>query len=42
MAVLFIAGNFSRLELKKEELKQVLLFVIVILLVFALVTYKLS
>lgn len=42
MAVLFVAGNFSQLELKKEELKQVMLFVIVILIIFAILTYKIS
>jgi hypothetical protein len=42
MAVLFVGGNFSRLELKREEIKQVVIFVIIILVVFAIVTLKLS
>ena len=41
MAFLFIAGNFRRLEWKKEELKQVGLFVIFILIIFAILSYKL-
>lgn len=40
MAAFFVAGNFSKLELKKEELKQVLIFVLVIIVVFALITLK--
>jgi hypothetical protein len=40
MAVLFVAGNFSKLELKKEELKQVLIFVLVIIVIFALISAK--
>ncbi|GAB4270962.1 MAG: hypothetical protein Kow0029_08250 [Candidatus Rifleibacteriota bacterium] len=41
MAALFVAGNFSKLELKKEELKQVLIFVIAILALFAIFTFML-
>lgn len=41
MAVLFVVGNFSRLQWKKEELKQVAVFVIFILILFAFITYKL-
>ncbi|MEW6709776.1 MAG: hypothetical protein AB1403_08155 [Candidatus Riflebacteria bacterium] len=42
MAVFFIIGNFSRLQWKKEELKQVAVFVIVILILFAILSYKLN
>lgn len=40
MAVLFVVGNFSKLEFKKEELKQVLIFVLVILVLFAFISLK--
>jgi hypothetical protein len=41
MAIFFVVGNFSRLQWKKEELKQVAVFVIVILILFAFISYKL-
>lgn len=34
MAVFFVAGNFAKLKLKREEIKQILVFFVVILAVF--------
>ncbi len=39
MAVIFVAGNFRQLELKREEIKQILIFSVVILAVFSAVTF---
>lgn len=39
MAAIFVAGNFSKLRLKREEMKQIAVFVFFILLVFAIITY---
>lgn len=39
MAAIFVAGNFSKLRLKREEMKQIIGFVILILLIFAIITY---
>jgi len=39
MALIFVAGNFRRLELKREEIKQILIFSVVILAVFSAVTF---
>lgn len=42
MAVLFVIGNFRRLEWKKEELRQVIVFIVVILVIFAIISYRLQ
>ncbi len=39
MAVFFVAGNFRRLEIKREEIKQILIFSVVILAAFSAVTF---
>ena len=39
MALIFVAGNFRRLELKREEIKQILIFSVIILAVFSAVTF---
>jgi hypothetical protein len=38
MAVIFVAGNFARLKLKREEVKQIVAFLVVISLVFAFIS----
>jgi len=38
MAVLFVVGNFKRLSLKKEEIRQILLFVVFIIIAFTLIS----
>ncbi|MDD3148325.1 MAG: hypothetical protein PHD82_13605 [Candidatus Riflebacteria bacterium] len=39
MAAIFVAGNFRRLELKREEIRQILIFSVVILALFSAVTF---
>jgi len=39
MALFFVAGNFRKLELKKEETKQILVFVVVILTIFSAISF---
>jgi len=39
MAVLFVAGNFGQLKLKREEIKQILIFLVVILLLFTAISH---
>ncbi|MBU1107424.1 MAG: hypothetical protein KKB51_12195 [Candidatus Riflebacteria bacterium] len=41
MAILFVAGNFRQLKLKKEEVRQILIFVVFIIIAFTLIS-KLS
>lgn len=38
MAVLFVAGNFSQLKLKREEIKQIAAFLLAILIIFTLIS----
>ncbi len=38
MAILFVAGNYRRLKLKKEEARQILLFVVFIIIAFTLIS----
>lgn len=38
MAILFVAGNFNQLKLKREEMKQIAIFLVVILIVFAIIS----
>ena len=39
MALLFVAGNFKKLELKREEIKQIMIFLVVILAIFSAISY---
>ena len=39
MAVLFVAGNFGQLKLKREEIKQILIFLVVILVLFTAISH---
>jgi len=38
MAILFVIGNYRRLSLKKEEIRQILLFVVFIIIAFTLIS----
>lgn len=38
MAAIFVAGNFGKLKLKKEEAKQIAVFVVLILLIFTVIS----
>lgn len=38
MALLFVAGNYSQLHLKKEEVRQILVFVVFIIIAFTLIS----
>ena len=42
MAVFFVAGNFSKLKLKKEDVKIIAAFILVILTIFSLITVALN
>lgn len=39
MALLFVAGNFRQLKLKREEIKQILIFLVVILVLFTAISH---
>ena len=39
MAILFVAGNYKNLKLKKEEIKQIILFLLAIGIVFSIFTF---
>lgn len=38
MAVFFVAGNFGRLKLKREEIKQIMIFLLLIVTIFVVIT----
>lgn len=42
MAVFFVAGNFSKLKLNKEDIKLIAAFILVILTIFTLITVALN
>jgi hypothetical protein len=39
MAVIFVIGNYKNLEIDKKEMKLVLAFLLVVLAIFAAITY---